>query len=83
MHASREYDVAFSIGQACACSITLRTANLQFASFPFDWLADGTLHSRVDLLVHRFDRWLEKEDFVYIGRNPINEIGRASCRERV
>lgn len=75
MHASREYDVAFSIGQACAYSKTLRTANLQFASFPFDWLADGTLHSRVDLLVHRFDRWLEKEDFVYIGRNPINGLG--------
>ncbi len=75
MNATGEYDVAFSLGQACACSMTLREANLQFASFPLDWIADGTLPSRVDLLVHRFDHWLEKEDFVYNGRNPINGLG--------
>ena len=75
MVANGEYDLAFSLGQACACSLTLRTADLQLASFPFDWLADGTLPSRVDLLIHRFDHWLEKEDFVYNGRNPINGLG--------
>ena len=80
MNAAREYDLAFSLGQACACSMALREANLQFASFPFDWIADGTLPSRVDILVSRFDRWLEKEDFVYNGRNPIN--GRGMFRNR-
>jgi len=75
MVANGEYDLAFSLGQACACSLALRTADLQLASFPFDWLADGTLPSRVDLLIHRFDLWLEKEDFVYNGRNPINGLG--------
>jgi hypothetical protein len=75
VHASGEYDVAFSIGQACACSMTLRTANLQFASFPFDWLADGTLPSRTDILIRGFDHWLDKEDFVYDGRNPVNRLG--------
>ena len=75
MDASREYDVVFSIGQACACSMTLRTANLQFASFPFDWLAEGTLSTRVDILIRRFDHWLDKEDFVYNGRNPANGLG--------
>ena len=75
MNAAREYDLAFSLGQACACSMALREANLQFASFPFDWIADGTLPSRVDILVSRFDRWLEKEDFVYNGKNPVNGLG--------
>ena len=75
MDARIEYDVVFSIGQACACSMTLRTAHLQFASFPFDWLADGTLPTRVDILIRRFSHWLDKEDFVYNGRNPANGLG--------
>lgn len=75
MEANREYDLAFSVGQACACSLTLRTAHLQFASFPFDWMAGATLASRIDLLVRRFDHWLEKEDFVYKGKNPVNGLG--------
>ena len=75
MVAGGQYDLVFSLGQACACSLTLRTANLQLASFPLDWLADGTLPSRVDLLIRRFDHWLDKEDFVYNGTNPINGLG--------
>ena len=73
--ANGEYDLAFSLGQSCACSMTLRTAKLQMASFPLDWIANGTLPSRVGLLVRRFDRWLEKDDFVYDGRNPANGLG--------
>ena len=75
MEAKWEYDLAFSVGQACACSLTLRTARLQFASFPFDWLASSTLTRRIDLLVRRFDHWLEKEDFIYKGKNPVNGLG--------
>ena len=75
METKQKYDLAFSVGQACACSLTLRTAHLQFASFPFDWIADATLASRIDLLIRRFDHWLEKEDFIYRGRNPVNGLG--------
>jgi hypothetical protein len=75
MQTKREYDLAFSLGQACACSLTLRTAQLQFASFPLDWIAGGTLPQRVDLVIRRFDGWLAKEDFVYNGTNPINGLG--------
>jgi len=46
MTANTEYDLAFSLGQACACSTTLRAARLQFASFPFDWLSNASLEER-------------------------------------
>ena len=75
MVADSQYDLAFSLGQACACSLTLRTARLQFASFPFDWISGETLPKRIDLLLHRFDHWLEKDDFVYNGKNPVNGLG--------
>ena len=69
------YDFAFSMGQACTCSMTLRHANLQFASFPLDWVSGGTLASRTDLVVSHFAGWLEKEDFDYHGVNPKNGMG--------
>ena len=76
METRKEYDLAFSLGQACACSLALRKARMQFASFPFDWIAGETLPHRVDLLLRRFDHWLEKEDFEYKGKNHINGLGR-------
>ena len=69
------YDLAFSLGQACACSLVLRTANLQFASFPLDWIARGSLSFRAELVASHFAGWLEKEDFVYEGTNPMNGLG--------
>lgn len=69
------YDLAFSMGQACPCSVTLRTAKLQFASFPLDWIARGTLSDRVALIVGRFAHWLDAEDFIYEGKNPANGLG--------
>jgi len=69
------YDLAFSLGQACACSLVLRTANLQFASFPLDWIARGSISLRAGLVASRFAGWLEKEDFVYEGTNPMNGLG--------
>ena len=73
--ANGQYDFAFSLGQACTCSLTLRAANLQFASFPLDWVAEGTILSRAGLVASRFAGWLEKDDFEYKGRNPKNGMG--------
>ena len=69
------YDVVFSLGAACACSVALRRAKLQFASFPLDWIAGGTIIQRATLVASHFDGWLEKDDFLYDGRNPVNGLG--------
>ena len=69
------YDLAFSLGAACACSVALRRAKLQFASFPLDWIALGSPVSRAKLVAARFDGWLNKEDFKYAGTNPVNGLG--------
>lgn len=76
MNTKREkYDLVFSLGAACACSMVLRRAKLQFASFPLDWIARGTPVFRAGLVASRFDGWLEKDDFEYKGTNPINGLG--------
>ena len=70
------YDLAFSIGAACHCSICLRTADLQLASFPFDWLTRGPVALRAKIIASGFAGWIAKEDFTYLGRNEVNGLGR-------
>ena len=69
------YDLIFSLGEACACSQALRRSHLQLASFPLDWISGGTFIERAKLVADRFAGWLEKEDFVYEGTNPVNGLG--------
>ena len=63
----RKYDLAFSLGAACACSQMLRLAKLQYASFPYDWLANGSFLERESLLEARFGDWPRAEDFAVVG----------------
>lgn len=75
------YDLAFSLGHACACSMTLRAAKLQFASFPLDWITGGTIATRASLVASCFDGWMEKDDFEYLGTNPKNGLGMFKNRK--
>ena len=44
-----KYDLILPIGEACSCSQSLRTAGLQFASFPWDWIAMHNIHNLIEL----------------------------------
>lgn len=46
---TRKFDLILPIGEACCCSQSLRTAGLQFASFPWDWLAVRDLGKVVEI----------------------------------
>ena len=54
----QEYDLAFGMGGACCCSQALRTAGLQFASYPFDWVARVDLRGRTQIVADDFANWL-------------------------
>ena len=60
----RHYDIAFSIGARCVCSLALRNANLQFSSFPFDWVAGSTFDRRIRFLTEDFRGWITPEFLV-------------------
>lgn len=62
----RKYDFIFSLGAACSCTQMLRKAQLQFASFPLDWLFGSDFENRVDIVISRFDRFLEEKDLSYV-----------------
>lgn len=58
----KTYDFIFSLGASCAVSQSLRDAGLQFASFPFDWIASPGLMAEVEMVESGFANWFERED---------------------
>ena len=64
----KEYDLIFSIGGGCATSLQLRKRELQFLSFPFDWLfqVSSSTYSHILSLQKCFEddfsNWLAKEN---------------------
>ena len=63
MHLNKQkYDLIFGIGEACSCTQSLRKYDLQFASFPFDWLFGTNFIGRCQILAQRFNRFIEKKD---------------------
>lgn len=67
----QKYDLVFGVGEACSCSSTLRRANLQIRSYPFDWLFGSTFLGRVKILTEDFKNLLNLEDMVCTGNNGI------------
>lgn len=63
----RSYDFIFSLGAACSCSQSLRLANLQFASFPCDWLWGGSPTARARALIDGFGSLLDETRLVRHG----------------
>ena len=67
------YDLIIGFGMACSCSQSLRKAELQFLSFPFDWVVpdndhfEGDLPRRADIVCAEFADWLNAEDLEYRG----------------
>lgn len=65
-HKKTEYDLIFSIGEACSCTSALRAAYLQIASYPFDWLFGSDFIGRCKILSSEFARFIEKDDLEYV-----------------
>lgn len=65
MHKRQKYDLIFSMGAACSCSSSLRSAELQVASYPFDWLFGSDFCGRADIIANDFKRFIDKKDLEF------------------
>lgn len=77
----KKYDLAFGIGVSCNSSISLRRANMQYLSFPGDWLAplwkreelpSPNLVYRTEWLCRGLDGFFNLEDFKFVRRHEWN-----------
>lgn len=65
----KTYDLYFSLGGACACTQILRYCQLQFASYPFDWVFGASITERAEILANRFSDLLQQDAMVLIKEN--------------
>ncbi|MBE7704855.1 MAG: hypothetical protein E7Z90_03460 [Cyanobacteria bacterium SIG29] len=69
----KKYDFIFSIGEACSCTQLLRENDLQFASYPLDWVAGSNFEERINLFLNQFKNYINKDDLEYAFYNGIND----------
>ena len=65
-----KYDIIYSIGHDCACSMYLRKHNLRTTSGPFDWLTNVSPKKRFELMLNEFDDFMNIDDFEFMQKNP-------------
>lgn len=54
----KNFDMIYSVGADCACSIYMKKAALRSTSGPFDWITGASLEKRIDLICNNFDGFL-------------------------
>lgn len=62
----KKYDFIVGFGEDCACSMYLRKNNLQFKSYPFDWLTNASFDVRLNLIINDFKNFLNIEDIKFL-----------------
>ncbi len=62
----KNYDFCFGCGFSCGVTQALRSANLQFASLPFDWTATPSFPRAARIAAADFAHWLDREDLELI-----------------
>ncbi len=80
----KHYDLIVSFGYGCGGSQTIRGANLQHASFPFDWLfysedpkrAAHDMQRRADEVLRGFPNWFGDENMVLLQSRSSCDIYR-------
>ena len=66
---SNIYDLIVPLGYACSCSQALRRAELQLASFPWDWVGVPPPSEKCRIICDGFRDFMNLEDLKWIGVN--------------
>lgn len=66
----QKYDIIYSIGRDCACSMYMKQADLRAYSGPFDWLTNTGFEKRIDLIVNDFKDFINQEDIIPLEKDP-------------
>ena len=69
----KKFDLAFGIGQACACTRILRRAHLQYYSYPYDWLAGSAITKRAEIIADDYRGLIDYDDLELSESNNVAE----------
>lgn len=86
MQEPKKYDLVFSVGGTCACSLALRAAGLQHLSMPWDSIefdlpnGGADLPLRLAIMESGFSDWMKEEDLDFMKDDTAT--GKAQYRNR-
>lgn len=66
----KNYDIIYSLGRDCACSIYMKMHQLRICSGPFDWLTNAGFEERIDLILNDFSDFFHPQDFRFLPKDP-------------
>jgi len=79
----KTYDFVFSLGFSCGTSQALRAADIQFASYPLDWVGVHDILCGVRAIETDFADWMNAEDMMLTDvRHGAGFMTRAYVNER-
>lgn len=67
---SDKYDLIYSVGADCGCSMYMLRNKLRSTSGPFDWLTHADFETRMSLILNRFEHFLEITDLQFLPKDP-------------
>lgn len=66
----KKYDIIYSIGRDCACTMYMKSAKLRLTSGPFDWITNASWEQRFDLMMNDFNGFLDETKLKFLRKNP-------------
>lgn len=70
MMLNKKYDIIYSIGADCACSMYMLRHHLRTVSGPFDWLTQSSFQTRMELILSEFEDFINLEDLKFLSKDP-------------
>jgi len=68
----KEYDLIFSLGEACFTAEWLKVFGQRKFSAPFDWVYGGTFDRRIEAFIDEFSHYFDREDLEFIDEKTGN-----------
>ena len=78
----RDYDIAVGLGVGCGVSISMREAQVQFYSQPFDWIGCSDPARIAHVIVEGFENWMNLEDLEIEGVRVASQSANYVVRNR-
>lgn len=76
----KKFDIVFSIGNLCASTENLRKCQLQFATYPLDWVAGGDIIHRTKIMISGCENFIQLETLEKFAENMLSRVPKHVCK---
>lgn len=76
----KRFDAIISIGNLCASTENLRKCQLQFYTYPIDWVAGGDVIHRTKLILNGCENLIQLETLEKFAENTLSRVPKHVCK---